>query len=979
MTGLAIVPKSPAAIPAGTTIAFTALATFNGTNQIDVTYWGPQIDPYVPFSGCALATFVHTSGTHLLPAAPTGSGTLGLDAVTRKYSYTFTAASTPTGGDPADVVTATWNGQSDTAKVTVSNAALISCSLRIESSLPPTPATLLDGTTWPKGLMKKKLYAIGSYSNGSYADITDSVTWTSDKPSVASVDNTPGAKGQTDMLAAGTATISANPSALNPNVPACTANITVVTAQVCKLYVLPRHRNDSPNEYRRAYRGAGGSVDPHAGSTNGPGLGDLNAIRPALPNEDGFVQRFRALAFYCTDAVCPAASAWGASAITLPPTGSAIPANCYPVDVTAAATWATETATTSPVLPPGLAYAGAPGVFNVVKDTAPANWRREDSVSATVPLAEGSAIMVTTKLGALVCGTSVAAATKLYSQFTDLAASAAPASKPKGTDTRYHLVNAFKPLSGVCDFAAAPVGLTTNGYLLDVSEEATTWATAPAGVASVNTSPDAKGNLHADDLGTTSVSASYGGTAASLGFTVTDAVVSSCTLTPTAGALASHSSFSDALQFAVAAVFTDGSKVDQTAGAATSYAVYDSPTGTTQTNVCATFSEAQKGRLVAASGVTSSCKQYVTAAIGSLRCTPCGSGDSGCPAPTARPVVSVEPATVAAYFLQLANRGCLEPVVPPTVSVNTTVVLKGCIRFASGAIVEDTTGPGVWMSPQPTVLATDGNPEPNWGRFKALGSTGPVSVQAQRVFPGSPPQTFNPTLEVALTSAQITAVEITGANHKSALPGSTCAQLGTQYELCEVSGATQYYRVVGTRAGLPPQDLSHMAVISGTVGSCGSNPWTQQAGFRGKGFFTTSGANCDSELAATVTFVNATQMTTAAGSATVRIIGAAPSGGLAVALSPATLSGAGALARATATGSVLAGTLLVPVDLTLSSAFSTDLPQALYVRAGLAAADLYERGLVASRTVSASTPVKVYGDYLDLHGQLGQATVTVGP
>jgi hypothetical protein len=978
LTSLAIVPKAPTAIPAGTSIAFTALATFNGTSQVDVTYWGPQTDPHVPLSGCALATFVHTSGTHLLPAAPTGSGTLTFDASTRKHSYVFTATSTPTGSGPPDVVTLTWNGQSDTANVTVSNASLVSCSLRIDNALPPTPSTLLDGTTWPKGLMKKKLYAIGSYSNGDYADITDSVVWSSDKPSVATVDNTAGAKGQTDMLLAGTATISANPSALNPAVAPCTAGITVVTAQVCKLYVLPRYRNDNPNEYRRAYRGAG-AVDPHAASTNGPGLGDLNAIRPVLPNESGFVQRFRALAFYCTDAVCPAGSAWGPSALSLPPVGAAVPAHCYPVDVTAAATWATETATISPVLPVGLAPAGTPGVFTVVKDTAAASWRREDRVSATVPLAEGSATTVTTKLNVLVCGGAVANTAKLYSQFSDLVASTAAASKPKGEDGRYHLVSPFKAGTSVCDFATAPAGLTANGYLLDVSEEASTWTTTPAGVASVSTAPDSMGDLHGDAVGTTTVTSSFSGSSASLAFTVVDPVVSSCTLSPTAGALASDTSFSDAIQLAVTAVYSDGSTIDQTTAAATSYAVYDSPTGTTHTNLCASFSPTTKGRLVAATNVTSTCKQYLSVSIGSLRCTPCSTGDSNCSAPTDRPVITVEPAAVADYTLQVATLGCLEPVAVPTVSVNTSIVLKGCIKFTNGAIVEDLTGPSVWLSPQPTVLASDGKPETNWGRFKALGSAGPVTVQAQRVFPGTPPKTFNPTLAIPLSSAAITDVAITAANHKDVLPGSVCSQLGVQYEICEVSGSTQRYRVVGTRAGLPPQDLTHMAAITGSVGTCGANPWTQQAGYRGKGFFALGGVNCDSDLSATVTFVDGTAATTPAGSATVRIIGASIGGGLSLAIAPSSLSGAGAFARASATGAVLVGTLMVPVDLTLSTSFGASLPQALYLRSGLTPADRYERGRMVSRTVAATTPVQLAGDYLDLHTQLGQATVTLNP
>jgi hypothetical protein len=545
----------------------------------------------------------------------------------------------------------------------------------------------------------------------------------------------------------------------------------------------------------------------------------------------------------------------------------------------------------------------------------------------------------------------------------------------------------------------------TNGYLLNVGEEATAWATTPTGIATVNTAVNSKGNLHADNLGTTSVTGTFFGNTTNLDFIVGDPIVKSCAITPTSGSLIYFPSYTDSLQFTVTATFTDNSKLEYTQNAATSFFKYVDATSSTLSGVGSWGTGVNKGRLYSNTAVSSPTNVYIGATVGSIRCTPCGSGDAACPTPvTARPIVTISPATVADYYLQVANRGCFESVVIPTVSVNTSIFLKGCIKWSNGSIQEDFAGPSTWTSPQPTLLAYAGlasnGGAMSWARFNALAAGQPVTVTAQKNFGGSPPQIFNPTMTIPLSSAPITAVSITGPNHKSVLAGSVCAQFGNQYEFCELGvsipgffGPLQYYQTLGTRAGLPPQDLTLMATIAGTTTGCtaggmGADVFIPATDIFGSYAFmagftyvnTVAGsAECDGELTSTVTFVDNTTMSNPAGSATARVFSVLPAAGLTLTVTPNALTGAGKFAHAVAIATSKIGNVFVPFDLSLFTDFTTDTPQAIWMNTGYSWFDVFEHGDIISRAVSAATPVKIFGDYLTNGTQIGQTTLTINP
>jgi len=77
-----------------------------------------------------------------------------------------------------------------------------------------TPVTLTSITVTPSGASAApgtttQFTAAGSFSDGSFQDLTTLVVWSSSNGGVASVSNTEGSKGVATSLAAGTATISA--------------------------------------------------------------------------------------------------------------------------------------------------------------------------------------------------------------------------------------------------------------------------------------------------------------------------------------------------------------------------------------------------------------------------------------------------------------------------------------------------------------------------------------------------------------------------------------------------------------------------------------------------------------------------------------------------------------------------------------------------------------------------------------------------
>ena len=265
MTGIVVTPAT-ASIPAGATQAFTATAQYaDGTTQnvtADVT-WTSSDTAVATIAATGTATGV-AEGTATITAAHsglTGTATLTVteaeitelqitpateDAIVGGPNVEFTATAIYSDGTSVDVTdTATWSssddaiatidagaatavaagtatitaefdGETDTAELTVTDAVL--------DSIVVTPATasIPAGTT-------QQFTAVGYYNNGTSLDISATASWVSSATTVATVD-----AGLASGVAAGTSTITATLAGVSGS-----AELTVTDVVLSSIQITP--------------------------------------------------------------------------------------------------------------------------------------------------------------------------------------------------------------------------------------------------------------------------------------------------------------------------------------------------------------------------------------------------------------------------------------------------------------------------------------------------------------------------------------------------------------------------------------------------------------------------------------------------------------------------------------------------------------------------------------------------------------------
>jgi uncharacterized protein YjdB len=192
LKSLAITPAAPT-LANGTSLAFVATGTYaDGTTRAltgSVT-WSS--------SDAGVATVSNAAGTRGVATAAS-AGTTTITAI-----------------DPATGITAT-------ASLTVTASALVTVTVT------PPSAVLPIGST-------HALVATGTYADGTHQSLTQTVTWSSSNPAVASVSNAAGSRGVVTALSAGTATVNALDPASGQK---ATATVTVTTATLKSLAVTP--------------------------------------------------------------------------------------------------------------------------------------------------------------------------------------------------------------------------------------------------------------------------------------------------------------------------------------------------------------------------------------------------------------------------------------------------------------------------------------------------------------------------------------------------------------------------------------------------------------------------------------------------------------------------------------------------------------------------------------------------------------------
>ncbi|MFZ5785278.1 MAG: hypothetical protein ACOY3Y_02445, partial [Acidobacteriota bacterium] len=931
LTAVAISPTTDT-IPLGAACStavktgFTVTASF-GTHTFNVTDLG---DAGSPYAGWTTASIVpQTAATYL--------GDCAINSTTHKHEFYGKAQVPNTTKTTPETVTATFCGEGGstknaTAQVTVTGATLVSCSIT------------QGGGTYTKGQQDVPFIATGTYSDNTTADITGQVAWSSTAPTIAFVDNSAGNKGEVDMLLAGTAKIEADPSAIKAGVAKCSVDVTVVDGIVCSVTVQPVYRGE---EGRRLYKGT---------ATAGPGYAADK--RPLLPNETGFAQRYRAMAtVYQT--TCG--------------TGSPIV-----IDATATATWSTAPANVSK--PSALQFSGTAGLFNVVPNTAAGNENRVDIVKAEVPQTPGSATKIAGTLDTAVCGTRVLGTLRVNDAFSETVDTANTTTTTYAGDTskRFYLRQQFKDQSTaavVCGFPSpVPLPLSADGYFLDITEDAASWTSTDDSKASVSSAADTRGNITAKAAGSVLIGASFSGVSSSLLFTISSALIQSCTITPLTSSLVFGSGVGSSQQFKASATLTDGTPKDIT----------DDVSWVAVSSAIADFNTAVKGLLVAKAVGTTDVRASIATGVlggGTLYCTPCSvGGESECSATATPPKATVTAATVTGYFIQSADRTCLDaPASDVTISTATGTDLYGCIVFSNGAVQaidqvagDDPNGLASWIPGTGSVATVDNN-----GYATAAAAGGPITVTSY--YAG-----LSDTINVSVVASAVTSLKLGGVN--VGVAGSTCAtESGAAGNACELEGTTVQFQLIGVRANASTQDVTSMsgAAFNGCWNSttCATANCPAYFSITSKGF-ATIGAT------ASATPVEVTLCATAAGVTAntlgkVRIYSTDPNG-LSVTAAPAALTGAGKVSKLTAIATVplASGSITINVtnDTDFTHATTGGNPAALYLFQSAGQPTLHN-GYALSKTVTAASTAVVTGTFDNnvTTGQSANATLTINP
>ena len=235
LTAITVVPVAPS-IGNGTTAQLKAIGTFSDGTTQDLT-------TQVTWSSSSSVATVNSTGL-----------------VTWKAP----------GSAP---ITATLGGVSGTTTVTVTAATLT------KITVTPANPTIAAGTS-------EQLKAIGTFSDGTTQDLTDSVTWSSANPSVV-VSNAAGTQGVAAGSAAGSASVMATQSGLSG-----TTTVTVTAATLIKITVDPADQSivkGNNHQFTATGLFSDGTMQPLTASANWTSSNPAIATVGSTGNQPGLV------------------------------------------------------------------------------------------------------------------------------------------------------------------------------------------------------------------------------------------------------------------------------------------------------------------------------------------------------------------------------------------------------------------------------------------------------------------------------------------------------------------------------------------------------------------------------------------------------------------------------------------------------------------------------------------------------------------
>ncbi|MGH8446367.1 MAG: Ig-like domain-containing protein, partial [Solimonas sp.] len=426
--------------------------------------------------------------------------------------------------------------EDQSASVTVTVSAVQPQSLVID----PQTVSLAAGTG-------ATLKATLSFNDGSKTDVTGSATWSSFNPDIATVSDSVATRGQLVTLKAGTATIKASYAGLNDE-----ATITVTAATLSGIAIDPASVSLAKGTSKALKLTATFSDASTQDVTADAGWSSSAA---AVTVNDSAPNKGLAFAFAVGGPVTITAAYGGkqaTSAITVtaatarsvqvtPPSASFAKGTSGQLaatatftddttqDVTDAATWVSSAAAIVSVDAKGRVKALGVG---------------ESTITATFQAASGTARVTATPATAI-----------------GIAVTPAAASVAKGVKQQYKATASF-----------------TDASTQDVTATAS-WTSSVPAVASVDNSTDAEagtssGRANSLRIGTTDITATYAGFSAVGKLTVTTATLDHIDVTPAAASVPLNTT----QPYKATGVYTDGTPIDLTADAGTTWSSSDADT-----------------------------------------------------------------------------------------------------------------------------------------------------------------------------------------------------------------------------------------------------------------------------------------------------------------------------------------------------------------------------------------------------------------
>lgn len=629
--------------PLGTSQQYVATAIMSDNSKGDVsasTTWVSSDTSVASISSAGVATALKVGKTTISASfqgntastdLTVGPATVASVAVTpvnsslaKGASRQFSAMATFTDNSTSDVTaTATWTSSS-TSNATVSNTAgsrglvtavapgLITISASQSgvigtTSLTVTAAVLqrIEVTPSASSVAKgnsRQFAATGVFTDNSTQDLTSAATWSSSAPSVASVSNEAATKGRAKGLEVGSSTIGAAYGGLTGS-----TTLTVSDAVLTGLQVTPA-TSSRPKGATQQFTAIGTFSDQTTSDvTEDENLvwSSADASIATISNAAGSSGQARGVTEGSTTITATSGEFNASASFT----------------VTAAALARIDITPTTPSVPVGTSQQfTATGVYtdNSSQDfTGVATWSSTDSSVLEVSNSAGTqGLAVAKKLGTA----TIKASHQGLTGSTDATVSDATLVAIEVTPPNKNLAKGFS-------LQYAATGIYSDDSARDVTSAAT-WTSSNTSAASISNAEGSRGLAQATlTPGSTNISASIGSVVGATSLTVTNATVTSGTVTPTDPSLPKGVS----RQFIATANFSDGSTQDVTSqvswtSSATDKATVGDSAGTKGQVTAVSEGEAIITATVtneAAKGASASSKVTVTAAtLSSITVTP---------------------------------------------------------------------------------------------------------------------------------------------------------------------------------------------------------------------------------------------------------------------------------------------------------------------------------------------------------------------